>query len=89
MVVRQVDAEQKRLRILNDAELEAIYGRPQFTQEERRNYFSLHDRNRNCCKHYALLNLRLILFCSSVILKRNTCFSYLSLMRLKRIFGMC
>lgn len=41
MVVRQVDAEQKRLRILNDAELEAIYGRPQFTQEERRNYFSL------------------------------------------------
>ena len=32
---------QKRLRILGDDEIEAIYGRPHFTHEERRQYFSL------------------------------------------------
>ena len=32
---------QKRLRILADDEIEAIYGRPRFTDEERREYFSL------------------------------------------------
>jgi hypothetical protein len=33
--------EQKRLRILGDDEIEAIYGRPRFTPEERIQYFSL------------------------------------------------
>lgn len=32
---------QKRLRILGDDEVEAIYGRPRFTPEERELYFSL------------------------------------------------
>jgi TnpA family transposase len=41
MSVRQTDAEQKRLGILGDDELDAIYGRPHFTHEERQNYFSL------------------------------------------------
>ena len=41
MTVRQIDAEQKRLEILSDDEVEALYGRPQFTHEDRRNYFSL------------------------------------------------
>ena len=33
--------QKKRLRILSDDEIEAIYGRPRFTQEERIEYFSL------------------------------------------------
>lgn len=41
MTVRQTDAEQKRLGILGDDELDAIYGRPLFTHEERQNHFSL------------------------------------------------
>jgi Domain of unknown function (DUF4158) len=41
MTVRQIDAEQKRLGILGDDELDAIYGRPRFTHEERQNYLSL------------------------------------------------
>ena len=41
MTVRQIDAEQKRLGILGDDELEAIYGRPCFSPEERCTYFSL------------------------------------------------
>ncbi len=32
-----------RLKILNDDEIEALYGRPRFTQEERAEYFSLGD----------------------------------------------
>ena len=30
-----------RLRILSDSEIDALYGRPRFTQEERVEYFSL------------------------------------------------
>ena len=37
----QADTTQKRLRILGDDEIEAIYGRPRFTPEERTQYFSL------------------------------------------------
>ncbi len=33
--------EQKRLRILGDDEIEALYGQPRFTHEERIQYFSL------------------------------------------------
>lgn len=38
---QQLDTEQKRLVILGDDEIETIYGRPWFTHEDRRNYFSL------------------------------------------------
>jgi TnpA family transposase len=41
MPIRQIDAEQKRLGILGDDELETIYGRPVFTHEDRCNYFFL------------------------------------------------
>lgn len=41
MTIRQIDAEQKRLGILGDDELETIYGRPLFTHEDRCNYFFL------------------------------------------------
>jgi hypothetical protein len=36
-----VTEQQRRLKILNQDELEAIYGRPRFTHEERRNFFLL------------------------------------------------
>lgn len=36
-----MDTEQKRLRILGEDELESIYGRPCFTYEDRCDYFSL------------------------------------------------
>src|SRR5260221_1117935 len=35
-----VAARQKRLRILDEDELEALYGQPRFTPEERAHYFS-------------------------------------------------
>ena len=40
-MIRQINAEQKRLGILGDDELETIYGRPIFTHEDRCNYFFL------------------------------------------------
>ena len=36
-----IDTQPKRLRILSDDEIEAIYGIPRFTHEERIEYFSL------------------------------------------------
>jgi hypothetical protein len=36
-----IDTQPKRLRILSDEEIEAIYGIPRFTHEERIEYFSL------------------------------------------------
>ena len=41
MKVKPKNTTQKRLRILGDDEIEAIYGRPRFTHEERVEYFSL------------------------------------------------
>lgn len=35
------NATQKRLRILSDEEIEALYGRPHFTREEQQQYFTL------------------------------------------------
>ncbi|HCY35509.1 MAG TPA: Tn3 family transposase, partial [Candidatus Margulisbacteria bacterium] len=41
MNTRQINTEQKRLKILSEDELAVIYGKPCFTHEDRRNYFSL------------------------------------------------
>ena len=41
MNVQVMDTTQKRLKILGDDEIEAIYGIPRFTYEERLEYFSL------------------------------------------------
>jgi TnpA family transposase len=41
MTILPIDVKKKRLGILGDDELGAIYGRPHFTHEERCNYFSL------------------------------------------------
>jgi len=42
----QQSTVQKRLRILGDDEIEAFYGRPRFTQEERAQYFTLSQTER-------------------------------------------
>ena len=41
MTVQASNTEQKRLRILGDDEIAALYERPRFTDEERMEYFSL------------------------------------------------
>jgi hypothetical protein len=41
MTVRKINTAQERLRILGDDEIEALYGRPRFTHEERMEYFAL------------------------------------------------
>ena len=41
MKERAINKTQRRLRILDDDEIEAIYSRPCFTPEERMEYFSL------------------------------------------------
>ena len=41
MPTQTTDTSPKRLRILGDDEIEALYGRPRFTDDERREYFSL------------------------------------------------
>jgi hypothetical protein len=37
----ETNATQKRMKILGDDEIEALYGRPHFTPAEQRQYFSL------------------------------------------------
>jgi Domain of unknown function (DUF4158) len=41
MPAQTTNTTPKRLRILGDDEIEALYGRPRFTDDERREYFSL------------------------------------------------
>jgi hypothetical protein len=41
MDIRKDNSEEKRLKILEEDEIEDIYGRPCFTQEEKSNYFSI------------------------------------------------
>jgi len=40
MPVQVLPATPKRLRILGDEEIEALYGRPRFTPDERQEYFA-------------------------------------------------
>jgi hypothetical protein len=40
MPVQAITATPKRLRILGDGEIEALYGRPRFTPDERQEYFA-------------------------------------------------
>ena len=41
MVIRKIHTTQERLRLLGDDEIEVLYGRPRFTNEERIEYFAL------------------------------------------------
>ena len=41
MDVQTIDTTQRRLKILTADDLDALYGRPTFTPEERRYYFAL------------------------------------------------
>ena len=47
MKINQKNTTRKRLRILGDDEIEAIYGQPHFTQEERDQYFTLSQKEKN------------------------------------------
>ena len=47
MNVREFNTLQKRLNILGEDEIEALYGRPRFTHEERIEYFSLSPTERS------------------------------------------
>jgi hypothetical protein len=40
MPVQAIPATPKRLRILGDEEIDALYGRPRFTLDERQEYFA-------------------------------------------------
>src|SRR5713101_6244846 len=40
MPVQAIPTTPKRLRILGDEEIDALYGRPRFTPEERQEYFA-------------------------------------------------
>jgi hypothetical protein len=41
MPVQAISTTPKRLRILGEEEIEALYGRPRFTSEERQEYFNV------------------------------------------------
>jgi hypothetical protein len=40
MPVQAIPTPPKRLRILGDEEIDALYGRPRFTPDERQEYFA-------------------------------------------------
>lgn len=48
-----------RLRILSDSEIDALYGRPRFTQEERDEYFSLAPAEKETLKQLRFINARI------------------------------
>ncbi len=48
-----------RLRILSDSEIDALYGRPRFTQEERDEYFSLAPAEKATLKQLRFINARI------------------------------
>ncbi len=54
-----MNSTEKRLRILNEEEREALYGRPQFTHEERIQYFSLSPREQALLEQLHSLTSRL------------------------------
>lgn len=47
MPIQTANTTQKRLRILGDDEIEAIYGRPRLTHDERDQYFALSQPERD------------------------------------------
>lgn len=46
-MAQRTNTSQKRLTILGDDEIQALYGRPHFTPEERSHYFSLGEREKS------------------------------------------
>ncbi len=50
---------EKRLRILSDDEIQAIYGRPRFTEEDREQYFSLSPQEKPALEQFHSLKSRI------------------------------
>jgi TnpA family transposase len=48
-----------RLRILSDSEIDALYGRPRFTQEERVEYFSLAPAEKSALEQLRFINAKI------------------------------
>ena len=48
-----------RLRILSDDEIDALYGRPRFTQEERAEYFSLSPAEKAALEQLQFINAKM------------------------------
>ena len=49
----------KRLRTLSDEEIEALYGRPRFTEEDREQYFSLSPQEKTALEEFHSLKSRI------------------------------
>ena len=58
MKVRQINVDPKRLRILGDDEIEAIYARPRFTDEERQEHLSLSQPERELLQEFRSIRSR-------------------------------
>ena len=50
---------EKRLRILSDEEIEALYGRPRFTEEDRERYFSLAPQEKPALEQFHSIKSRI------------------------------
>ena len=59
MPVQTIHTTPKRLRILGDDEIEALYGRPHFTDDERLEYFALSATERAILEHFHTTTSRL------------------------------
>lgn len=64
-----------RITILEDAEIEELYGRPRFTHDERVHYFALTPEERAVADgHYSLAS-RVLFILQAAISRQRRCFS--------------
>jgi hypothetical protein len=59
MPVQAISATPKRLRILGAEEIEALYGRPRFTPEERQEYWTFSPPEKAALEQFHSLSSRL------------------------------
>ena len=58
MDVQTIDTTQRRLKILTADDLDALYGRPTFTPEERRYYFALSPPEQEALQEFRTIKAR-------------------------------
>jgi Domain of unknown function (DUF4158) len=63
----------KRLIILSRDEIEALYGRPRFTQEERGEYFSLTPAETGALEQLRFINAKIYFILQLAISRLATC----------------
>ena len=74
MDVQTIDTTQRRLKILTADDLDALYGRPTFTPEERRYYFALSPPEQEALQEFRTIKARVWFFCAAGLLKANHLF---------------